>query len=373
MSNFKLILALASWLAVIPFLNAEAHNEKLPLTPLEPPALIQSTIKEFRKEDQTALVIATINLEQTRVYSFGQLSKENKQRPDGKTIFPIASISKVFTGSVLGIMNEAGQVDLEEPVRKELGKNVNFPDSPENPITLKHLATHSSGLPLEAYDRQNLYTPYTTEQLYSLISRSRLLYAPGSQARYSGVGISLLGEALASKAGCSFAQLLERKIFTPLKMTDTGLEVKTNSRARLARGYNEHLEEERPILVISNGAAGGIYSTAEDLAKFIEANLDDNKTKISKGLRRSWQPIRSLNQTTSLGMCWRINTYDNIIGHNGHLKGYRTYLGFIPNQYLGVIILSANEGLAAGRLGERILKQLATAPNHDINANLNKP
>jgi CubicO group peptidase (beta-lactamase class C family) len=358
LSNIKLTLAITSWLAFIPFLNAQANSEKEPLTSLEPPAQIQSTIREFRQEDQTALVIATVKQEQIRIYSFGRLSKENKQRPDGKTIFPIASISKVFTGSLLGIMIEAGQADLEEPVRKELGVKAKFPDSPENPITLKHLATHSSGLPLEAYDRQNLYTPYTTEQLYSLISRSRLLYAPGSQARYGGVGISVLGEALASKADCTFKQLLEKKIFIPLAMNDTGLEVRSDSKAKLAHGYNETLEEEKPILVISNGAAGGIYSTAEDLAKFIEANFDYNKTRVSKGLQRSWQPLRTLNPTTSLGMCWRINTYDGIVWHNGHLKGYRTYLGFIPNKHLGVIILSANEGLAAGRLGERILKQL---------------
>ncbi len=109
------------------------------------------------------------------------------------------------------------------------------------------LATHTSGLPRDTVDvdlnkDDNPYTTYAASDLYGFLGRYRRLERdPGSTWAYSNVGLGLLGHALALRAGVSYEDLLRRRIFEPLGMTNTAITFNVGQRAQRATGYNAKL------------------------------------------------------------------------------------------------------------------------------------
>jgi serine-type D-Ala-D-Ala carboxypeptidase/endopeptidase len=154
-----------------------------------------------------------------RVFAYGAA------KPD--SIFEIGSITKTFTGLLLAQMVQNGRVQIDEPVRELLPVGtVAKPDGPE--ITLLDLVTQHSGLPrlpgnLNPTDETNPYAEYTVADLYAFIGQHGVKKPPDAGFLYSNLGLGLLGQALANRAGTSYAELLQRQIAGPLRMKDTSI------------------------------------------------------------------------------------------------------------------------------------------------------
>src|SRR6185369_16865002 len=93
------------------------------------------------------LVIGISSNNQTRIYGYGRISSKVSLPPDGNSVFEIGSITKTFTGLTLGIMATRHEVGLNDTLESLLPRQVKIPDDAGNLITLKHLVTHSAGLP----------------------------------------------------------------------------------------------------------------------------------------------------------------------------------------------------------------------------------
>ncbi len=330
------------FLPLLPSLGA-AQDEP---TPAAIRAILQERIDKNKKS--IGIVAGVINAKGSQVTGYGKLGQEKHQEPDGNTVYEIGSITKVFTAILLQDMAERGALNLDDPLSKHLPKSVKAPTKDGKEITLRHLATHTSGLPrlpdnLEMKNPDNPYADYTVGQMYDFLSRYQLPRGIGEKYEYSNYGAGLLGHLLALKAGMDYETLVTKRICGPLKMNDTRIKLSAQMQSRLAQGHNEVLRPAANWDIPTLAGAGALRSTANDLLLFLAANLGFTKSPLTPIL-----PKTHLTQNNTgvpdleIGLGWHIHKkHDSeIIWHNGGTGGYRSFLGFDKAKGLGVVVLS---------------------------------
>ena len=280
---------------------------------------------------------------------------------DGRTIFEIGSITKVFTGILLAEMAQRREVSLEDPVQDLLPRGTTVPSRNGRQIRLVDLATHSSGLPrmpnnFAPADPQNPYVDYTEDRLYLFLRGHQLMRDVGESAEYSNLGAGLLGHALSLRAGKPYEELVTERILGPLGMTSTRIVLSADDRVRLAQGHSASGQEVANWDLTTLAGAGGLRSTTQDMLKFLAANLDPPESSLGRAIRESQVPRFPMNETSKIGLHWIVRTTRfgrTIVWHNGGTAGYRSYIGFDPVRRHGVVVLSNRS--SADRLGMHLL------------------
>ena len=277
-------------------------------------------------------------------------------------------------------MVEDELIKLNDPIDKYLPSNVTIPQYKGHKITIEDLATHTSGLPefpsnycpsfaisnAQSIDDKvqrvrNLMSctkNYTFDQLYQGLSNTTITREPGSKYEYSTFGTGLLGRILTLKSNMSsYDELLTKRILNVLGMNSTSVYLSDEQKSRLAIG---HLSgRELPLFNISNPLVpgGGLYSSANDLLKFISANIGLIKTKLDGAMQTSHLirhstgflipnniEVSSKNANIELyiGLGWLITTNlgNEIVWHNGGtIGGYNAFMGFNPATNRGIVVL----------------------------------
>jgi len=267
------------------------------------------------------------------------------------TIFRIGSITKVFTGFALLQLRDAGKLSLDEPVAQilpDFGK-VLYPTSDSPRITIRHLVTHSSGLPHTTDDHQVDYTqqdhaPSEAELLHAIWGMP-LDYAPGSKQEYSNLAMALAGVVVARASGMPWRKFVLTHILTPLRMKDTMFDRSEVPASKLAAGYTQVGDDWKPVRshwrLGAMEAAGILYSSVADLARFVQFELsawpprdgpDDGPLKRSS-VRESQQRIFG-----EFGINWMVDK--NMVWHSGGTEAYRSALVMQPRRGIGVIALT---------------------------------
>ena len=204
-------------------------------------AFLQHRVDVERRE--VGIVIGLVDEHGTSIVSYGKLDNGTDQQIDGDTLFDIASITKPFTGLLLQDMIERGEMRLDDPVAKYLPATVKMPTRDGKEITLRHLATHTSGLPHFAENLvpkrvDNPFADYSVEELYAFLSGYKLVDDPGTKFEYSSLGMGLLGHAIALKAGSDYESLVVERICRPLNMDSTRITLTPELKSRFATGHN---------------------------------------------------------------------------------------------------------------------------------------
>jgi serine-type D-Ala-D-Ala carboxypeptidase/endopeptidase len=267
---------------------------------------------------------------------------------DGNTVFEIGSITKTFTGALLAEMVSRGEVRFDDPVAKYLPKTVRVPSRNNKQITLLDLATQSSGLPrlpgnMAPRDGANPYADYSVAQLYEFLSAYTLPRDPGEKYEYSNLGVGLLGHVLALRAGKSYEELLKERILDPLSMNDTRITLTPSMKTRMAQGFDLQSTPTRTWDVSTLGGAGALKSTANDMLKFLAANLDSTSTPLGRVLARSREPRHDTDRPgNTIGLAWHIVDLLGTLAtwHNGGTAGFRTFIGLDEARHRGVIVLT---------------------------------
>jgi CubicO group peptidase (beta-lactamase class C family) len=274
------------------------------------------------------------------------------ERPaNGDTVFPIGSITKVFTALLMAEMAQRGEVRSDDPAGKYLDqKKVKLPERAGKQITLVDLATHTSGLPLRptnlvSKDPNDKYRGYTVDLMYECLSSFTLPRDIGAKYEYSNLGYGLLGHVLAKRMGSSYADLVESRITEPLRMKDTRIDVTPAMKSRMALGYNDEL---RPISsewhfgVLQS--AGAFSSTANDLLKFLGALLGYKQSPLLPAMRSMLNVRRpgGMQPSTQIALAWNVYVDDEqeVAWKNGSVGGYRSFIGFDPKVRLGIVALA---------------------------------
>jgi CubicO group peptidase (beta-lactamase class C family) len=333
-----------------------------------PSTLLLNQVEEYMPD--ISMVIGIISPNGTQVYSYGDISKENSTNVNGDSIFDIGSITKTFTTTLLVDMVKRGLINLDDPIEKYLPDNVKVPTYNRHMITIENLATHTSGLP-DFPAGWNRNQSYTNEQVYNFLSNITLQREPGVFADYSDFGMGLLGHILAIKSGISYEKLVKDRILNVLGMDSTGIAMNSTAvtypdilKSRLAKGHSGGEEVTLEFIPEALQSAGALYSTTNDLMKYLSANLGLIKTKINDMLQethlirseyqqppaaRATAELFSSNKSLStsyVGLGWFVDTNlgTEIIQHSASIDGYSSFMGFNPDKQVGLVQLCSCEG-----------------------------
>jgi D-alanyl-D-alanine-carboxypeptidase/D-alanyl-D-alanine-endopeptidase len=340
----------------------------LPLSLDELTARVQTlTLAETRRH--VGVAVGAIAGPHRVTFATGRTSRTMAEPAGADTIFPIGSITKVFTALVLAdaVVNDI--VTLDTPLAAIL------PDTPSSggcPMMLRHLASHTSGLPRlpkglrrqALRDRANPYRNFSTADLLAALKAARPHPQPGKRVRYSNFGMALLGEALSRQTGVRYDRLVRERIADPLGLADTGVVVPADREQRRARS---HSRRGRAVPDWDLGAmpgAGALWSTVNDLLAVLHAHLDPSATSVPEALAMVQQPQATANRWLQVGLGWHrsplTRTGNHIWWHNGATAGTHSYLAFMPAVKAGVVVLS-NTGRPVEALGVHILQALTSS------------
>lgn len=292
-------------------------------------------------------------------FSYGETTKESGKSPNKRTIYEIGSISKAFTGTLLADAVLQNQVSLDDPLQKYLPETVKVPSKGESPITLKHLATHTSGLPrlpdnLAPKNPSDPYASYTGESAYTFLNAHKLSRAPGEKSEYSNFGMGLLGHVLSQQADKSYEELLIERICKPLKMSSTSVELSRARKRRLAPPYRGDLQPDHNWHFDSLTGAGGIRSTAADMLTFAEAALTPGDKAVHQALTKSMEPIKLGGATMGLG--WQIAGDGVTRWHNGRTGGYSSALYIHRPSKTAVVLLTNTSAEKTTAVTEKLIQ-----------------
>ena len=324
----------------------------------------QLTIGQLAPGKGAGLVIGVSKHGERRVFTYGTA------QPD--SLFEIGSISKTFTGLMLAQMVVEGTVRLDTPVRKLLPPGtVAQPPDPDQEITLLDLATHHSGLPpmpnnFRPADRSNPYADYGPQQLYAYVAKHGLAKPADATFLYSNLGVGLLGQALAVRAGRSYAEQLHQEITGPLGMTNTVVTLSGDQQRRFMQGYDE---KHRPVHAWDLDGlvgAGGIRSTAGDMLTYLEANLHPEKyPALSGALASSHRPRESAASGGRIALAWLYYLDSETYRHGGATAGFTSHAFFNPKADCAAVVLvnsGPNPLLSPDMIGEHIRQRLSGEP-----------
>jgi CubicO group peptidase (beta-lactamase class C family) len=261
---------------------------------------IDDLAKPFLKDKPyLGLVVGITRPEGHQVFGYGHVTLDGKECvPADDTLFEIGSITKVFTGTLLADRVLAGTMRLDDPVQKYLPDGLTVPRRDDRDITLLHLATHTSSLPVQppmigllalvSKDPANPYAAFDRAKLRQTLADLKLARPIGSRFEYSNLGVGLLGHALA-KTG-SYEDLLVQRIAGPLGLGDTRLHLSADQQKRFAPGHTEKGKPTSAWTFACLEACGGLRSTARDLLVFVDAAQGRRPTSLAAALRLAQEP-----------------------------------------------------------------------------------
>ena len=235
---------------------------------------------------------------------FGYADTDRKSPATAQSIYRIASITKLFTSTAIMQLRDAGKLQLDDHVDKHLSwfdVQDTYPDAP--PITIRHLITHTSGLPREAafpYWTDSNFP--TREQVREALPGQETILPAETRWKYSNLALALAGEVVAVASGCPYTDYIEQNILQPLGMNTTFVKTIEEDHPQLATGYGRRMPDgNRSVSPFTDcqgiTPAANMATTVEDLARFAMLQFRDDPAggaQILKGGHPARDASRSL-------------------------------------------------------------------------------
>jgi CubicO group peptidase (beta-lactamase class C family)/D-alanyl-D-alanine dipeptidase len=315
--------------------------------------------REVAGKKLPALSIALVD-DQTIVWArgFGEANPKGKVPATAETVYRVGSVSKLFTDIAVMQLVERGVLDLDTPVTKYLPEF-----KPGNPfkkaITLRQMMAHRSGLVREP-PVGNYFDPTnpTLADMVKSLNKTELVYAPESHLKYSNAAIATVGYLVERTQKESFAKYLQRTVLVPLGMTKSGFEptpaLTKNLAAAIMWTYDGRVFPA-PTFSLGMAPAGSMYSTVNDLGRFLSAlfaGAKGAKGRVLKAetLEAMWKlQFAKPKDKTGFGIGFHITELDGRrrIGHGGAIYGFATELVALPEEKLGVVVIASKDGANA--------------------------
>jgi CubicO group peptidase (beta-lactamase class C family) len=271
-----------------------------------------------------------------------------------QTMYRLGSVTKQFTAMAILMLQDQGKLHVADHVC------LYVPNCPQDwqAITLKHLLTHSSGIPdyTNFSDFVPTWTlPATPEELVARFKDQSLLFTPGSVFRYSNSNYVLLGYIIERLSGQSYASFLQQHIFGPLNMQHSGYDTRYPPLPLHATGYYGDYSRPDAYDMSVLYAAGALYSSVEDLYTWDQA-LATTRLVSQQALNDMFAlhipcpPSGSggclLSTDQGYGYGWFIGKgpQGKLLYHVGRIDGFLSYNGFYPQSGLDGVVLSNFEG-----------------------------
>jgi D-alanyl-D-alanine-carboxypeptidase/D-alanyl-D-alanine-endopeptidase len=297
------------------------------------------------------LVFGVVDGDKSEVVAFGRL--DDGKAPDGDTVYEIGSITKTFTATLLAQIVLSGRVTLDTPVAQLL-PDFKIPSRGGMEITLAEIGTQHSALPRMPFnfapnDAANPYADYDVAKLKAFLAGYQLPRDPGAAYEYSNLGFGLLGCALVQLEHTTYDAVIDERVLKPLGMTMSGTVFSDTMRTHLAPGHDSSGNAAKNWDLDALAGAGAIRSTANDMLRYLKANMGIDPSPLAAAMKLAQQPRSDMTKTMRIGLAW-MTTDKGIVWHNGETGGYRSFLGFTTDGRRGVVILS-NTAVDADDLG----------------------
>lgn len=290
---------------------------------------------------------------------FGYSDLEQGTPASPATVYRMGSVTKVFTSTAIMLLRDHGKLRLDDPVSMYLPWfriKSSFQDAPE--ITIRHLLTHTSGLPREAdvpYWTDHVFP--TREQLVEVVPTQEAVAPPETTYHYSNLGMALLGEVVAEVSGRSWAEYLRTEIFEPLGMSSTsGAPGETLMKRRATPYMLMGPDGARDIFDYYDagaiGPAANLVSTVEDISRFASLQFSDGPAEGARILKgstlREMQRVHwvypSFSGGRGLGFSVSHRNGKDFVGHGGWIGGNRSSLLMVPEEKIAVIaVINADD------------------------------
>lgn len=354
-------IALAALLSTSLFTEAFAADE----TRLK--AITDAAIKPVMEKNGIPGLAVGISVDgQSHIFTYGVMSKSTNEPVTPQTLFELGSISKTFTVTLSTYAEINDQLSLSGKVEDYLPS---MKGKPFGDVTLMHLGTHTAGgFPIQVPDNIK-----TEQQLLAYLKAWKPSYKPGTHRSYANPSIGMLGYITAKAMGQSFDDAMQDTLFPALGLKDTFTAVPRAKMADYAQGYKRTGEPARMTPAILSSEAYGVRSTAQDMIRFVNANMGLEKLdgKIQQALTNThtgyfsvdamtqdmvWEqyahptPLKTLRELNSGTLLKTIPVseisppmkprQDVFINKTGSTNGFGAYVAFIPSQKLGIVILA---------------------------------
>lgn len=281
-------------------------------------------------------------------YGYSDIKQKTLVEPD-KTVFPAASVSKLFTATAIMQLQEEGKIDLNENIDKYI-QPYKIINNYKEPVTCRNLLTHSSGVDEASELNGNTRDEKSikSQEYYFDNHIPRVVREPNTVSRYSNQGYNLLGYVVEKVSGISYEEYIKKNILKPLKMDSSLVRLKNNNTTK-SYGYGgiDGTYNESSLAYQYTSGSAGINATVKDMENFMIAHLNNGE----------FQGNRLLNKKTSMMMKDKQFSNDNslpgmgygfirsnrngqeILKHEGALpSGSTTTLFLMPKEGLGIYV-----------------------------------
>lgn len=318
---------------------------------------LDATVAKRLHGDRTGACFAVAVIDETIERSFVCADAGKPARIDASSAFEIGSVSKTFTSLLLADLIEQGKADLDDLLSDYLPEGSVVPDFQGKPIRLRHLVTHTSGLPALppgnlVNDPADPYAALTPVALTEALGKTRLDREPGTRFEYSNYASMLLSYAVARRGGTDLGSLLQRRVFEPLQMHGAHL-ADPPAGVRTAQGHTANARATRPWRFHPDlSGVGGIRATLEDMVRYVQAHLGLRASPLDAALRRTRQPVET-GATRPMAMNWMLAPVSGrtVHAHEGGTGGFSSFVAFDAQARRGVVVLSDTSLVSMGGLG----------------------
>lgn len=338
------------------------------LTETQIAKVVDDTLVPLLKEQNIpGMAAAVIYRGRPYYFTYGKADVAQNLAVTKETLFELGSVSKTFTGVLGGDSVTRGEIKLSDPARKYWPA---LTGRQWRDITLLHLATYTAGgLPLQVPDEVS-----DEAALLRFFQQWRPQWAPGAMRLYANASIGLFGALAVKPSGMSFEKAMTERVLRPLNLSATWIKVPASAQPHYAWGYREG-KAVRVSPGMLDAEAYGIKSSIEDMAAWVEANMEPERVKdaalrqgIALAQSRYW---RAGNLYQGLGwemLNWPVNSAILIhdsdgkvalapqaasaieppipavkaswVHKTGSTGGFGSYVAFIPEQQLGIVLLA---------------------------------
>ena len=297
------------------------------------------------------LVVGAATPDTQHVHGAGTVGPEREAVPTERTVYQIGSVTKVFTGLALANMAAEGTVALDQPVSGRLPDSLSTLTAGEAPVTLEHLATHTSGLArlpdnLDPEDQTNPYAGYGEEELMAFVESAELEAGPGEAYEYSNAGAGLLGHLLERADDRPYGEVVRERIAEPLGLEDLYREPSEAPDERLARGIGGFFNEPLPPWEFDALAgAGALFGSVADLLRLGEAAAAPGETALGEALRKAQEPRFEPEDGPAVGLGWHVLEVEGreVLWHNGQTGSFGSALAVDPERgHVAVALVSSS-------------------------------
>lgn len=318
-------------------------------------ASLASLVRQRLDGDRTGACLAVAVVEKAQVSRTFQCADPGHRRIGPDSAFEIGSVSKTMTAALLADLLLQGKGSLDDSLASWLPPGTVVPAFQGQPILLRHVVTHTSGLPalpsrLAATSMDDPYANLDADALLASLQDVQLAAAPGSTFEYSNFASMLLSYAVARRAGSDLETLARERLFEPLGMEHAYI----NQKPAGVRAAVGHTPNGKPTsawtFATDLSGVGGVRATLDDMVRYVQGGLGWTDAPIGAALARTHEPLW---QAPPIGMNWMIAPVAGrkVLVHEGGTGGFSSFVSLDPQRQRGVVVLSDTTWNSIGGLG----------------------